>query len=257
MKRKKRTAPRKARRLPTLAECEKAIGERAQAWVARCYEVSCAIVSAKLVDGVAVYGHWLGDVAPGSHFANRARALFVPHGWILLDDSRVLDPTRWVFENVEPYLYVGEPPDPWGTEPCENCRLLKEEHRDGGPEDQCDMYEPPRWPYDEGGNRWREAITAGRPVPVANGPLKKVALAGFAKTWLGGVLGVPDASKLSANQLIYVANMSYDVVKRAVGPDGLRMIYEAIVDFDDTSIAWLPIDNLTRARRECGLAREY
>lgn len=257
---KRKTKPRKKsaapRRLPTLAECEKAIGEKAQAWVARCYEISCAIVKAGLVDGDAVYGHWIGPVSPKSHFA-RARGLpFVPHGWILLKDGRVLDPTRWVFENVEPYLYVGAPPNDWDVVPCMNCGLLQEEHRDDGPDDRCDDYAAEPWPYDEGGNKWREATTRGRPIPVASGPRKAVALDGLAKVWVSNLLGA-DASKLAANQLIYLANMSYDVIKRAVGPDGVKMIYEVIADFDDTSIAWIPLDNFNRARRECGLTRDY
>ena len=49
---------------PTLREVERALGEPATAWVARCYEIACAIVERKLVDGVAVYGHWTGPIAP-------------------------------------------------------------------------------------------------------------------------------------------------------------------------------------------------
>lgn len=33
---------------------------------------------------------------------------FTQHSWIQLEDERVLDPTRWVFEGVAPYIYVGE-----------------------------------------------------------------------------------------------------------------------------------------------------
>lgn len=251
---KRRTRPN---RLPTLAECEKALGEKAETWAGRCYEIASRIVKAGLVDGEAVYGHWIGRVHPRSYFGKRANLPFVAHGWVLLKDGRVLDPTRWAFEAVEPYLFVGEPPDNWAVSPCVNCGLIYEEHCDDGPDDRCDNYEQPAWPYDEGGNKWREAEFAGRPKPVAKGPLKDVALEGFTKVWLGGVLGVPDASKLAASQLIYVANMPYDMIKGAVGPEGLRMIYEVVCDFDDTSTSWIPIDNFNRARRECGLTRDY
>ncbi len=261
MAKRKKRAPRKRKpdpkRLPTLAECEKALGEKAETWVARCYEISCAIVRAGLVKGQAVYGHWVGRVSRKSHFANRRHLPFIPHGWLLLEDGRVLDPTRWVFEAVAPYLYVGEPPDDWSISPCANCGLIYEEHTDDGPADQCGNYEQELWPYDEGGNKWREAEFAGRPKPEAKGPLKDVALTGFPKVWLGGVLGVPDASKLAASQLMYVANMSYDALKRAVGPAGVKMIYEVIYDFDETSVSWIPLDNFNRARRECGLTRDY
>jgi hypothetical protein len=53
----------------------------------------------------------------------------VQHGWIVLPgDSRVLDPTRWVFEHEAPYLFLGEP----------------------------DKF------YDEGGNEWR-SVMRGEP----------------------------------------------------------------------------------------------
>lgn len=243
--------------LPTLEECERALGEKAQAWVARCYEISFRIVKAGLVDGEAVYGHWTGPLAKGSYFDRLRRGIpFIPHGWIQLKDGRVLDPTRWVFEDVAPYLYVGEPPDHWSVTPCANCGLLKEEHRDGGPEDQCDMFEVEKWPYDEGGNEWRDAVNAGRPKPVPQGPRKKLKLEGWVAAWVGMLLGEEDGSRLALNQLFYLANVSYTTMLGAVGPEGVRAIYTAIADLDDTSISWIPVDNANRAKRECGFDRE-
>lgn len=242
-------------RLPTLAECEKAIGEPASAWVSRCYEISCKIVEAKLVRGEAVYGHWTGPVHKDSHFARYASAPFIRHGWILLEDGRVLDPTRWVFEAAEPYLFVAEPPDHWSVTPCANCGLLKEEHRDGGPEDQCEMFEVEQWPYDEGGDKMRQALERERPRPIPQGPRKKVKL-DKAKAWVAGVLDDPDPTKLTDNQLFYLANLSYATIKGYVGPEGVREIYTAIADRTDTSICWIPIDNQNRARRECGFDRQ-
>lgn len=110
----------------TLRDAELAVGERAPAWAGRCYEIAFALAESGVVDGEAVYGHWLGPVARGTKFDRGAP--FVQHGWVLLPDGRVLDPTRWVFEGRRPYLYLG-PPD----------------H------------------YDEGGNRFRTAVS--RPVP--------------------------------------------------------------------------------------------
>jgi len=253
--RAKTTTRTSTRELPTLEACERALNEPASAWLARCYEISCKIVEAKLVDGDAVYGHWVGNVAPGSHFAGRTSTGFVRHGWILLKDGRVLDPTRWVFEDVEPYLYVGEPPDHWNVTPCVNCGLLKEEHRDGGSEDQCEMFEVEKWPYDEGGNQWREAVMYSEPKPVPKGPRKKVNLNRRAAAWVGQLLEEPNGTRLTANQLFYLANAPYTVLLGAVGPDGVKAIYNAICDLDDTSISWIPLDNANRARRECGFDR--
>lgn len=246
----------KPKPLPTLAECEKALGEKAETWVARCYEISYRIVAAGLVDGEAVYGHWLGDVAPRSHFADRGHRLaFIPHGWILLKDGRVLDPTRWVFEDVAPYLYIGEEPDHWSVTPCANCKLLKEEHRDDGPEDQCEMFEVEKWPYDEGGNQWRDAVNHGRPAPVPEGPRAKTGIHGWTDTWVASLLGEKSAAELTVNQLFYLANLSYMTMKQGVGPEGVKMIYNAICDHHETAISFIPVDNANRARRECGFDR--
>lgn len=117
--------------LPTLKRCEKALGEPAHQWAKRCFEIASRIVAANLCpDGsVAVYGHWIGPVAEGSSFASKAAMLgFAQHGWVLLPDGRVIDPTRWAFEDVEPYLYIG-----------------KADH------------------YDEGGNKFRMASLPSRP----------------------------------------------------------------------------------------------
>jgi hypothetical protein len=81
----------------------------AQDWKGRCYEIACAIVNSDLVlDGIAVYGAWLGPVAKGSYFEDKVCSAFVRHGWILDEiTGEVIDPTRWVFENVDPYIFVG------------------------------------------------------------------------------------------------------------------------------------------------------
>lgn len=256
----KRVPKKVPKRLPTLAECEKAIGEKAETWVARCYEISCAIVEAGLVEGEAVYGHWLGPVQPKSHFADRGRLPFIPHGWILLKDGEVLDPTRWVFEAKAPYLYVGLEPDDFTIDPCDSCGRLREEHDHygdllDGDDNECSGYKKPVWPYDEGGNRWREAMTVGQPKPVPEGPRRTVSIFGPTANWVEAILDENNASELTTGQLFYLANFSYPAVKRAVGPEGVKMIYTAIADLDDTSISWIPMDNLNRARRECGFDR--
>ncbi len=113
-------------KIPTLKQAEATLGEPAKAWEGRCYEIACRFVERKLVKGIAVYGHWIGPIAKGTLFD---RGLpFAHHGWVLLPDKRVLDPTRWVFEAREPYLYVGSA-----------------DH------------------YDEGGNQWREALSPQAP----------------------------------------------------------------------------------------------
>lgn len=113
--------------LPTLAECEAAIGP-AHTWAGNCFGVADALVKAGLIEGSAVYGHFHGHIDQGSMFHGIG---LVHHGWIVTPDHFVIDPTRWEFEQVPPYLFLGEP-----------------EHED----------------YDEGGQRWRIKLLVPPPV---------------------------------------------------------------------------------------------
>lgn len=92
---------------PRLKEVEKALGEKAEKWDGRCYEIAASIVEKGLVKGIAVYGHWLGFVDKKSSFYSQSRAGFCRHGWVVLANGMILDPTRWVFEGKKPYIYIG------------------------------------------------------------------------------------------------------------------------------------------------------
>lgn len=111
----------------TLEELEEETKMPTPEWAGNCYAVACA-ASDMIGGSEAIYGHWTGPVAEGSRFSNRGLIGFVQHGWVLLKDGHILDPTRWVFENVKPYLYIG-------------------------PNDH----------YDEGGNHFRMAIRNSPP----------------------------------------------------------------------------------------------
>jgi hypothetical protein len=90
--------------LLTLAQAEKIIGKPPADWRGCCYAVSCKLAeSGVLPNAIAVYGAYLGPVAPGSMFDDSVP--FQRHGWVLYEDGALLDPTRWVFENTVPYLY--------------------------------------------------------------------------------------------------------------------------------------------------------
>lgn len=116
--------------IPPLAVCERVLDWKAKDWEAKCFAVATAFVEKKIVDGDAVYGHWRGPVAKRSRFYEKSLSLpFIQHGWVVLPDDRIVDPTRWCFEAAKPYVFYG---DNQGE-------------------------------YDEGGNRWR-ALQRG-PVP--------------------------------------------------------------------------------------------
>ena len=87
----------------------KAIEFPVEAWPGKCYGVAGEILKAGLVEGAELhYGHWLGPVSescPVEGFKNGAP--FQRHGWIEREDGSIVDPTRWVFEGAEPYIYEG------------------------------------------------------------------------------------------------------------------------------------------------------
>jgi hypothetical protein len=197
----------------TLTDCEEVLGEKAPLWAGRCYEISSRIVAAGLLDGTAVYGHWLGPVHPKSPFAGGRP--FVQHGWVVFpNDRRVLDPTRWVFEHEEPYLFLGDP-----------GKL-----------------------YDEGGNEWRGA-TRG-PVPSFDVSEKQfdfdkrvmdTATWKFVERYLeidymdeDQVPGV-----LSKQQVFWLANAPL----ADLGPHA-KTVYDALVKKGEEAL--IPIDNFRR-----------
>jgi len=76
-------------------------------WPGRCYEIACKLV--KLFGwqerAAPVYGLFHGAISPKcTLFSGMSR-----HGWLVLKDGRIVDPTRWVFEAREPALTVFVP----------------------------------------------------------------------------------------------------------------------------------------------------
>jgi len=220
-------------------------------WPGNCHAIAHAIVKAKLVDGIAVYGHWTGPVHPQSSFYSRSKAGFCRHGWVELADGRVLDPTRWVFENVKPYLYIGDPAD-FDYPPCEICGHLEDEHEQGFFRcctvkgcDCPDFLAGPGWPYDEGGNQLRAATTTV--VPPSEPPWFKLILSKPARIRLEDLLGhkLPGQGPavLGEQEVFWIANLSYD----ALAPVTVD-VYRALVKVNCE--AFIPIDNRDRAERE-------
>ena len=94
-----------AKRMPSIETLVDKIGVPTDQWVGNCAAISTAVLPHLDLDlALTAYGFYTGPVAPGSHFA---KAPIVRHGWIETLDGLVIDPTRWVFENTEPQLYVG------------------------------------------------------------------------------------------------------------------------------------------------------
>ncbi len=92
----------------TLEQIQQAFGRPLEAWRGKCHEV--AAVAASLIEGATVArGYYRGphrDLPPVAGLT-----VFSPHGWVVLSDGRVLDPTRWTMDGQVPYLYVGDGAD--------------------------------------------------------------------------------------------------------------------------------------------------
>jgi hypothetical protein len=101
---REQTLALRSTKVPALAVIEKAVGMKARAWRNRCHEVACAMLEKKLVVGVERYGHYYGPVARRHPQYDRP---FQRHGWIETPRGLVIDPTRWAFELVAPYVYHG------------------------------------------------------------------------------------------------------------------------------------------------------
>jgi hypothetical protein len=160
-------------------------------------------------------------VADHGYWANERRRPFQRHGWIELPeaDGRILDPTRWSFEGVKPYLWLAY-------------------------DDET---------YDRGGNQFRAAMT--RPCPSGNEKCPdgeqryvKLELSPVVRMHLhrtsGGVLyPTMKPKRLTVSQLFWVANLPYD----ALAPYN-RSIYHAIAAVNQRCA--IPIDNWERAQGE-------
>lgn len=223
--RSRATAPRRAaREARELADFEAVLGPAAE-WAGRCHEVSSACVARGLVRGVAVYGHWLGEVAPGSYFGQRRPGLpFVRHGWVRRTDGKICDPTRWAFTGEAPHVFVG----PNGGE------------------------------YDEGGNVLRAALLREPPRfdPMADRiyHLAKDRLSAEAwehierllgAAYLGDLTECDQPGDLTREQMFWLANLPLGSLGQHA-----REIYEAIAAEGEE--AFVPVDNRLRAEREGG-----
>lgn len=239
-------------KIPSVEECARVLGEPAEKWAGRCYEIAHLFVDAGLVPGgVAVYGHWTGPIHPASRFAGRRTLGFTQHGWVWVEDEGVVvDPTRWAFEMRTPYVYVGEEPNDWGVVPCADCGFLEEEHDDG--RDDCGGYQFPDWPYDEGGNAWRAATLPDKPAPVPgpDEPRFTLKLEGTAAQAVAVLLGQADGTIATDKQIFWLANLPYQLLG-----DGAAQVYEAICAAADYFAGFIPYDNQIKAAREGGFKR--
>lgn len=187
----------------------KAVG-KPDLWVNNCYFMACQAVEKCGVPGTTVYGMYTGKVAPGTPFHSRASELgLVRHGWVKLEDGRVLDPTRWVFEGKEPYIFIGTGHD-----------------------------------YDEGANKLRAATM--RSAPEWDPEEKQVYFNGSSDAWvlIEKLLGLQNAledntykpGNVSVEQCFWLANCPPQMLGVHI-----REVYEWL-DRNELRVA-IPVDN--------------
>lgn len=90
---------------PPPDRCAERIGIPLESWPGNCFAIATALVESGIVRGRAVYGAYLGPIAPGTLFSNRPGGM-TNHGWIETPDGHIVDPTRWVFSGTAPRLAV-------------------------------------------------------------------------------------------------------------------------------------------------------
>lgn len=147
----------------------KAIGIPLKDWPGNCHAIAFALVKGRHVKGTVTRGLWHGPIAAGTMFSGRP---FTGHSWIRCG-SAIVDPTRYVFEGVAPYIYVGN-------------------NKEGY--------------YDIGGNKLREALTEMRPAPKYDAKQKQylVPIGNVGKTVIAVAKGGKEV--LCAEQVAYIAN---------------------------------------------------
>jgi len=122
----------------TIKQVAKALKAPPEKWHGNCYAVATA-AQKLLKTGTVAYGHYLGPVSKKGYWGSRKGHPFIQHGWVVLDDGRVLDPTRWSFMDGKPSIWIG-------------------------PADE----------YDRGGQQWRSKLR--RPPPKDDDHPKRIKL---------------------------------------------------------------------------------
>ena len=168
-----------------------------------CFAVSTVLAEMLKKENIkarAVYGTWQGICV-----SKKEKGLF-RHGWVLVNEKEILDPTRWVFNGLEPVIFKG------------SVSKNKE--------------------YDEGAKKLRDMIP--RPFPLFNANAKRI----ISFTWtpdcaqaIEMISGQKCSTKqeTTIDQAYWMANLSYEVWGHH-----LNEVYENLIK--EHCGAFIPLD---------------
>lgn len=188
-------------------------------WPSNCYCIANKIVKALLNDdcAAAVYGVYYGPV---SEECKIFRQGVNRHGWIVMRDGRIVDPTRWVFEASPPAISVFVP----GTEEFET----EAQHYDEGAEALSGLLAYPR-------DKESEQVHA---LPADLGRMLQL----LAQFKAGPELRL--TGMLSTQQLAWLAKLPYSLL----GPKVAHAFYSWLSS--KCLEALIPLDYKARMKRE-------
>jgi len=126
-------------RLPLITKASRIIGIPVKKWEGRCYEIANKLVTSGVINGRSAYGHYYGPVSGKGYWAKRTACEFQRHGWIVNGDGMIIDPTRWSFEAVAPYIAVISPKSKKFTDYDEGGNRMRSQFETP----------PPEWSEDE------------------------------------------------------------------------------------------------------------
>ena len=187
-----------------IEEVAKIIDVPVEKWRGQCHGIASLLLKHGLIIGKLRYGHWIGPVSSKSMFGNYPNGL-VRHGWIELGDGSIVDPTRFEFEQKEPYIYVG-----------------KNDY------------------YDAGGNifRMKEMV----PAPEYNDSVKQVVLSLNSESAMNlieeilNMKGNIGKISITMKQAFWIANLPLKIFEGLAKP-----IYKALIEAELG--AFIPYDN--------------
>jgi len=201
----------------TIEKITEAIDLSVDNWNGNCYGVVIAILKSGLVKGHPIYGHYHGPISKDGYWNYCAGLPFVQHGWILMDNGKILDPTRWSFTSEAPYLAIFSPDDSEYAE------------------------------YDEGGESTKIALRRPCPKITESDQTISLDLSDDAADLVNLLLnGEATHDKLAPAQLFWLANAPYSQLGSHV-----KEIYLKINEMD--LAGFIPLDFKTRASREHGI----